>query len=380
VAKDQKMTEDELRAKLAILNPKLLQAREKRNRPFLDTKVLTAWNGQMIAGLAVAGRVFKQPEYTKSAAKAADFVLANLRTKDGRLLRAYSLKSDGKPEAKLNAYLDDYAFLVHGLLCLHDTTGEARWLNEAKTLTDTMVKWHGEAERGGFFFTSSDHEKLFARPKDYHDGVQPSGNSVAAHNLVRLWHKTADDSYRKLAEKTLKQFAGMLKSSPQALPAMGEALHLYFDLGGKKPDVKSDPKSDNDPTVRNSADVVTATATLGAVDKDGQRAVTVTLKIAKPWHIYANPVEHDDLEGARTAIDIYDGGKKLTSKMEYPKGTAEKDMKGMEYRVYEGELTIKGTVVAKDSGDLEVRIKVQACTSGENGRCLLPATLKIPVK
>ena len=380
VAKDQKLTEDELQKKIAEFKPKLLQAREKRPRPFLDTKVLTAWNGQMIAGLAVAGRTMKEPNYTKAAAKAADFVLANLRTKDGRLLRTYSLKSDGKPEAKLNAYLDDYAFLVHGLLCLHDTTGGARWLNEAKSLTDTMVKWHGEADRGGFFYTSSDHEKLFARPKDYHDGVQPSGNSVAAQNLVRLWHKTADDAYRKLAEKTLKQFAGVLKGMPQSSPAMAEALHLYLDLGGKKPDVKTDPKREGEGKARNSADVVSAIATLAPPDKDGSRTLSATLKIEKPWHIYANPVEHDDLEGARTTVEIYAEGKKLPLKVEYPKGTAEKDMKGMEYRVYEGEVTIKGTVTAKDATDLEVRIKVQACTSGENGRCLLPATIKLPVK
>jgi hypothetical protein len=108
--------------------------------------------------------------------------------------------------------------------------------------------------------------------------------------------------------------------------------------------------------------------------------VTTTLKIEKPWHIYANPVEHADLEGARTTLEVYADGKKLPLKAEYPKGTAEKDVKGVEYRVYEGEVTIKGKVTANDATELEVRVKVQACTSGENGRCLLPATIKIPVK
>ena len=379
VAKDQKMTEEQLREKLETLKPKLLQARDKRTRPFLDTKVLTAWNGQMIAGLAVASRVLKEPEYTKSAARAADFVLAKLRTKEGRLLRTFSLKADGKPEAKLNAYLDDYAFLVHGLLCLHNTTGEARWFNEAKALTDAMVKWHGEPDRGGFFYTSSDHEKLFARPKDYHDGVQPSGNSMAAQNLVRLWQKTGDESYRKLAEKTLKQFAGALKGMPQSVPAMGEALHLFLDLSGKKPEPKANSTKGED-KLRNSNDVVEATATIAAPDKDGKRMATVTLKIVKPWHIYANPVENDDLEPARTTVDVFSQGKKLALTVDYPKGAAEKDPKGAEYRVYEGEVTIHGVLTTKDATDLEVRIKVQACTSGENGRCLLPATIKIPVK
>lgn len=380
VAKDQNMTEEQLRTKLGELKAKVLQAREKRTRPFLDTKVLTAWNGQMIAALAVAGRTFKQPEYTKAAAQAADFVLANLRTKDGRLLRTYGKKADGKPEAKLNAYLDDYSFLINGLLSLHDSTGEAKWLTEARGLTDTLVKWYGEADRGGFYFTSSDHEKLFARPKDYHDGVQPSGNSVSATNLVRLWHKTADDSYRKQAEKSLKQFAGALKGMPAATPNMGEALHLFLDQGGKKADPKADPKKDGDGKARTSSDVVKAVAVLGDPDKDGKRALSVTLTVTKPWHIYANPVDHDDLEMARTTIDVVSGGKKLPIKVDYPKGIAEKDGKGMTYQVYAEEVILKGVVTAKDAADLEVRVRVQACTAGENGRCLLPVTLTIPVK
>jgi uncharacterized protein len=379
VAKDQNLSEEELTTKLAALRGKLLAVRDKRPRPFLDTKVLTAWNGQMIAGLAVAAQTFKEPEYAKAAVRAADFVLSNLRTKDGRLLRTYSLKADRKPEAKLNAYLDDYAFLVHGLLSLHDATGDARWLTEAKALTDTMVKWHGDGDRGGYFFTSSDHEKLFARPKDYHDGVQPSGNSVAARNLVRLWQKTGDDRYRTLAEKTLKQFAGVMKATPSASPAMAEALHLYLDQAGKK--VDATPAAKKEPAkARNSADVVSATATLGERGNDGNRAVTVTIKIEPPWHIYANPTGHDDLEPARTTADVYAGGKKLPAKFAYPKGKAEKDEKGMEYRTYEGEVVIKGMVLAKDATDIEVRVKLMACTTGADGRCLAPATLKLPVK
>lgn len=380
VAKTQKMTEDELLAKLAPMKAKLLEARAKRNRPFLDTKVLTGWNGQMIAGLADAGQTFKDPEYTKLAAKAADFVLTNLRTKDGRLLRTYSLKSDGKPEAKINGYLDDYAFFIHGLLCLHDATGEDRWLNGAKSLTETMVKFHGDGERGGFFFAPSDGEKLFARPKDHYDGVQPSGNSTMARNLVRLWQKTKDEQYRKRADTTLRQFAGALKMSPASATTMAEALHLFLDLGGKKAEPKPDPKAGIDKKVRNSSEVVAGTATLAAPDKDGKRALTLTLKVEQPWHIYANPVDHDDLEGAMTKVEVFGSGKKLPAAIDYPKGTAEKDGKGMEYRVYGGEVVIKGVVVAKDASELEVKVKVQACTSGENGRCLAPSTLSIPVK
>ena len=380
VAKDQKLSEDDLRAKLVALRAKLLEVRGQRPRPFLDTKVLSAWNGQMIAGLAVAGQTFKSPDYTKAATRAADFVLANLRTKDGRLLRTYGKTGDGKAQAKIIAYLDDYAFLIDGLLCLHDATADARWLTEAKALTDAMIKWYGDEKAGGFFYTASDGEKLFARAKDFHDGVQPSGNSVAAHNLVRLWQKTGDDGYRKLAEKTIKLFAGVLKANPAAVPALGEALHEYLAAGGKQPAAKADAEPAKERKGITSADVVKATATLGPPDKDGKRALAVKLTIDKPWHTYANPVENDDLEGARTTVEIYAGGKKLPAKIEYPKGTTEKDEKGAEYRVYTGEVTISGSVTAGEATEFEVRVKVQACTSGENGRCLQGATLKVPVK
>jgi uncharacterized protein YyaL (SSP411 family) len=218
----------EAEKRLAPLRQKLFEARARRARPFLDTKVLTAWNGQMIAGYAVAGRLLDEPKYTAAAAKAADFVLAKLRTKDGRLLRTYGARPGGAAEAKLNAYLDDYAYMVHGLLDLHDATKEKKWLDEAAALADVMVKYHGE-DRGGFFYTSNDHEKLFARGKDQFDGAQPSGNSVAAHDLVRLWQKTGDERYRARAEKSFKTFAAALKENPASLTTMAEALAMYLD-------------------------------------------------------------------------------------------------------------------------------------------------------
>lgn len=312
--------------------------------------------------------------------KAADFALTRLRTKDGRLLRTYSVRTDGKPEAKINAYLDDYAYLVHGLICLHIATNDDRWLKEAKSLTDTMIKFHGDGERGGFFFAPSDGEKLFARPKDSHDGVQPSGNSMMALNLVQLWQKMGDEQYRKLAEKTLRQFAGVLKTSAGSAPTMGEALHALLELGGKKAETKTEPKSVPATKALKTADVVSAKAVLGTAIRDGKQAISITLKIEAPWHIYANPVGHDDLEGARTTIEALANGKKLSANFDYPKGTPEKDSKGMEYFVYSGEVTIKGTVAAKEDGNLEIKVKVQACTSGENGKCLLPATITVPVK
>jgi uncharacterized protein len=232
-ARDLKLSEEQLDARLAPLRQKLFEARGKRPRPAADTKVLTAWNGQMIAGFAVAGQALEEPKYTEAAARAADFLLKTLRTKDGRLYRTYGAAPGEKPAAKLNGYLDDYAYLVHGLLALHDATGDKRWLDEAKALTDVTIQFHGDKDGGGFFYTSSDHEKLFARAKDQYDGAQPSGNSAAARDLVRLWVKTGDEAYRARAEKTLKTFATPLKNNPTALTTMAEAASLYLDAQKK---------------------------------------------------------------------------------------------------------------------------------------------------
>jgi uncharacterized protein YyaL (SSP411 family) len=233
-AKDLQMTEEQLEARLAPPREKLFGARAKRPRPFLDTKVLTAWNGQMIAGLAAAGQTLGDKKTVESAARAADFVLKTLRTKDGRLLRSYGAAPGQKAEARINGYLDDYAFLVHGLLSLHDATNDKRWLDEAKALTDVMVKFHADEKQGGFFYTSNDHEKLFARNMEQYDGAQPSSNSMAAQNLVRLWTKTGDERYAKLAEKTFKGLAASLKASPGSLTALADALGMYLEAKAAK--------------------------------------------------------------------------------------------------------------------------------------------------
>jgi uncharacterized protein YyaL (SSP411 family) len=229
IAAERKTTLADLQKQLDPIKAKLLAVRAKRARPLLDTKVLTAWNGQMIAGLALAGQALDDRKAIAAASKAADFLLNNLRTKQGRLLRVWGASPGEKPSARLNAYLDDYVYLVHGLLTLHDVTGEARWLTEAKTLTDVMSKYHLDEKVGGFFYTSSDHEKLFARAKDQYDSAQPAGNSVAARNLVRLWAKTGEKAYQERAEKCLQAFAGPLKSVPTSLSTMAEALGEYLD-------------------------------------------------------------------------------------------------------------------------------------------------------
>jgi uncharacterized protein len=229
VTADMKLTETQLEDRLRTVRQKLFEARSRREGPFLNKIVLTAWNGQMIAGYAAAGVAFEEQPYIQAASKAADFVLKHLRTADGRLLRSYGAAPGQAARAQVNGYLEDYAFFVHGLLTLHDATRDARWLGEARALTDTMIKYHGDAKVGGYYFTANDHEKLFARSKDQYDGAQPSGNSMAVRNLVRLWRATGEERYRAEAEKNLRAFAGTLQASPGSLTTMAQGLDLYLD-------------------------------------------------------------------------------------------------------------------------------------------------------
>jgi uncharacterized protein YyaL (SSP411 family) len=385
IARDRRLTEADLLAKLEPLKKKLFAARARRERPFLDTKVIAGWNGQMIAGYAKAGQVFEEKAYTAAAAAAADFVLTNMRDKraegaggtrgggppekDGRLFRLYAAAPGEKPRATGAAFLDDYAYLIHGLLNLHDATGDEKWLAAARGLTDAAVKWYGDAANGGFYYTASDGEKLFARAKDGYDGVQPSGNSQMARNLLRLGAKTKDAAYRDRGVGTVKAFGLALRTSPTSMPTMLRALDELMDTGGVegKPAAKGepDPKKPKD-----SADVVTAELTVEK-EKDGRRAFALALTVAEPWHLYANPVGLAALAESQTEVTVYVGGKKVEATVEYPKG---KEYGGPEkYFVYAGTVNVTGSIPAAD-GAVEVRVKVSAC---KDGLCLKPSEIKV---
>ena len=201
--------------RLEASRKKLLAVRGRRKRPLTDTKILTGWNGLMIRGFADAGRLFGNESYLAAARRAADAVLQHLRTPEGRLLHSYT-----SGQAKLNAYLDDYAFFVDGLLALHRATDEKKWLDAAAELTAVQQRLFWDDGAGGFFFTSDDHETLLARPKDPIDSATPSGNSVSAGNLAYLASALGKPDDLLRAEKTVTAFARFLNRSPAAMPRM----------------------------------------------------------------------------------------------------------------------------------------------------------------
>ncbi|MGI6712122.1 MAG: thioredoxin domain-containing protein [Bacillota bacterium] len=203
---------------------KLFQAREKRIHPFKDNKILTSWNGLMIAALAFAAHVFDDSSYCQAAEKATDFIFNQLSREDGRLIARYR---DG--EAAHLAYVDDYAFMTWGLIELYQATFKAEHLKKALYLAEELVRLFWDTEQGGCFFYGNDGEQLIYRPKEIYDGAIPSGNSVTALNFLRLARMTGNHRWEELASQIFQAFGHPVKNQPTAHCHLLMALH--FALG-----------------------------------------------------------------------------------------------------------------------------------------------------
>jgi uncharacterized protein YyaL (SSP411 family) len=203
---------------VAAARAKLFAAREQRVRPGRDEKVLVSWNALAIRGMAHAGRVFRRPEWIASARRALDFLRARM-WQGGRLRATYK---GGR--AHLNAYLDDYAFLIAALLELLQAEFRPGDLGWARTLADVLLEQFEDPQLGGFFFTAAEHERLFHRPKPGHDQASASGNAVAAWALGRLAAITGEERYRRSAERTLELFYPLISERPAGFASMAIAL------------------------------------------------------------------------------------------------------------------------------------------------------------
>jgi uncharacterized protein YyaL (SSP411 family) len=200
---------------------KLAAARARRPRPLKDDKVLTDWNGLMIGALAHGARALDEPSYAAAARRAAEFVLAHLVDDQGRLKKRWR-----QGEAAHAAVLEDYASLCWGLTELYETDLDARWLSAAVRLCDGMIERFADEKSGGFFSTASDAEALIARAKDAYDGAVPSGNSLAALDLLRLGHLTGRTAYLERAQRVFRAFSTEIRGSPSRYSAMMIALDL----------------------------------------------------------------------------------------------------------------------------------------------------------
>ncbi|MCH9652561.1 MAG: DUF255 domain-containing protein [Planctomycetes bacterium] len=415
-AKKKKTTPAALESKLEAMRQKLHTIRNKRKSLLKDDKILTSWNGLMIEGMATAGRVLKRPDYTTAAEKAAQFILDNMRDEKGHLYRSYRAG-----QARLNAYLDDYAFLVRGLLALYQTTGKQQWLDQARQLTDLQIELFWDQKEHGFFFTTHDHEKLIARTKNAYDSAIPSGNSISTRNLILLSELTKEPKYHKYANQTLQLFGRIIKRYPgrctQLVQAVGESLASTND--GKQSAI-STPVDDFIPTddfvlvqesqflssetveqlvavnpgvelllaaglgqTSQKKKLVSAKAYL-SVDKlpAGKTCqVAIVLNIEKGWHINTNPSSPDFLVPTTFTIKSIQNLK--LSKVKYPAGHAF-EVEGFEQplQVYEKQAIVRGVLeIPAEAGgkeeQLELNVKYQACN---DKTCIRPTTVSLKGK
>ena len=318
---------------------------------------------------------------------------------NGRLWRT---SREGK--AKLNAYLDDYAFVISGLLALHDATKEARWLTEAERLQAKQDEMFEAKETGGYYFTSHDHEELIVRTRNANDGVIPSGNSVSVRNLVKLAKLTGKKAYRERAASTLGVFAEQLRSSNGEMANMGLALSEYLDAGQTSPSKlsreglqptsyqapvqQSRQKSQTPPKKPAKKKPVEAKAFM-SVDKlpAGNKAkVAIYVRIKKGWHINADKPSPSYLYP--TTFEVKSKyGTKLTQ-VKYP-AFKKKRVEGEKdpFHLLEGTVVIYGLIdipkaAVGKTEELQLILKYQSCDD-KTGMCMRPDKIvlggKVPV-
>jgi uncharacterized protein len=374
------LTPEELEKRLRPLRSRLLAARDKRPAPLCDDKILTGWNGLMIAAYADGFRVFKVEKYREAAVKAVGFLLEKLRLPDGRLLRTYR-----QGQAKLAAYLEDYAFLAHGLIRLNAATGDARWLRESRALTERMIADFEDHDEGGFFFTATGHESLLARAKDPFDNALPSGNSMAILDLMALYRATGEVSYRNHAGKALDAFSTSLSKVPAAMPAVVIGLEQYLDsTPDKVVETVPGPGSLDDV----SAGIVTATARLAdatptAIAPGQELDVVVSVKIQDGWHIYANPTGLTEMKPTALGLRSESARGFRLLNVSYPSGESKVlgSLGTENVSLYEGKVEFTARLKLADdarSGRVKISLKLsyQAC----NDRlCHAPTALEVPL-
>ena len=221
-ARDKGIQVEEFSRRMDAARKRLFYEREKRVRPGRDEKILAAWNGLMLTAFAEAANILGRDDYRAVAVKNAEFLLESLM-QNGRVLRTFK---DGT--AKLNGYLEDYSYLIEGLVAVYEATFDPKFFDSARKLADTMIEQFWDEAEGGFFFTSADHEELITRTKDYFDNATPSGNSVAAVALLKLGMLTQENRYQRCAATILRTMRQAMAKYPSAFGYLLCALDFYL--------------------------------------------------------------------------------------------------------------------------------------------------------
>ncbi len=348
----------------------LLEARDARVRPHRDEKVLAAWNGLMIGGLAVAARVFDERAYTRAAVRAADFVLNEMR-RGNRLGRAWCDGSIAGP-----GYLDDYAFMIDGLLDLHQSTGEKHRLEQATGLAEEMLRLFEDRCGGGFFFTAEDDEELFARTKRPFDQSIPSGNGMATLALVRLAARTGDEHYLQAAEGALQIFSNVMQNAPTSTGTLLVATDRYLDLEeADRQNREEEEAALQAPDARAIRGPITveAWASLRRAAPNTEVQIAVRVTIEDGWHINAHAPGQDNLAGTELSLDAAEE-RYLLAGVDYPEPeTITLKAADEEFAAYLGQIWLHaliaiGPEVEEGSAPLRLSLLAQPCNANECGR------------
>ncbi len=365
---------DDLIAQMAPLEEALFEARSKRKPLLVDDKVLADWNGVAISGLATAGRLLGDDDLVEQAARAARFVLEEMRNPNGELLHAWR---EGKGE--IEAFLSDYAYLVRGLLALERArpSADGGWLAAAVRLTEEQLARLGDPTGG--FFAAAEANDVLVRSKDLFDGAMPSANAVAVLNLLELDVLTHEPRWRAEAERSLKSFAPLLdrlaeparmmtiaaqKADASAVSETGPVA-VDGERGPGTEPASGVPVSGLDDEARSR---VRLGLEVGPPDGGGVSKFTVSIAIEPGWHIYAAYPEGDAPEWLR-ALEM-EGESAELFEVEFPAADELPPILGRDrVRIYEGDVVISGKLKETGTG-AAVRIGLQAC---DERRCL-PAT------
>ena len=356
---------------------RLHDVRKRRKFPLVDDKVLTDWNGMMIAAMARGGILLDAPRYLEAAEKAATFILGNLKAEDGTLLHAWR-----GGETKIPAFLDDYAFLMKGLIALYEATQDKRWLEAAERTAEEMERRLRDSSGG--YFLSVEKPHLLFQPKTVFDGAIPSGNGVATLTLLALAEHTGETVYRQRAESAMKAFAADLDERPGNLRTLAQAVDRYH-RGSTPPGVPSGKERPSAKQTGQTGQTGQTSGTGGSIDKLAEKLVTTDIVVGNPsstdppgrpfelrltiregWHVNANPPSFKYLIPTEVQGDVRN--------VRYPEGETFKfSFSDAALSVYSGSISIRGEV---DPGVSDLRLVYQAC---DDTRCLAPVEKAIPL-
>jgi hypothetical protein len=345
-AKELNTSPNRLWQRLDAMRARLLAVRGKRVRPGLDDKVLTSWNGLMIRSFALGYDVTGEERYREAAESAAAFLLSTMR-KDGKLRHSYR---QGKTQPQ--AFLEDYSFLIVGLLELHRATGKGRWLKEAQALTHVMISGFWSERDGSFYSVPHDHEVLLARLNSAEDSATPSGQSMAALALVQLARRSEDADLRAKAQRILNTYVVIMQRYPAAMPNMLLAAHQYFT-----------PTDRTATQIQKELPVQVSLAGMPSSVKPGQTfEVSVQFAVRPGWHIHAEKPADPSLIGTR--VEPAAGPFQLVSATYPAARTVRLGFRSEPLRVYTGDAVVRLRLRALPGARAEalrLRVRYQAC-------------------